>query len=57
VPRPKTPAYPVITAAFARAFRDIRHGAPVAATLSRAAALIDREMAANRFYPAVESTS
>ncbi|MGD8541218.1 MAG: extracellular solute-binding protein [Desulfobacteraceae bacterium] len=57
VPRPRTPAYPVITAAFARAFRDIRHGAPVTAALSRAAALIDREMAANRFYPPVESTS
>ncbi|WP_077277762.1 ABC transporter substrate-binding protein [Thioalkalivibrio denitrificans] len=53
VPRPRTPAYPVITAAFARAFRDIRHGAPVEETLARAAGHIDREMAVNRFYPVV----
>jgi multiple sugar transport system substrate-binding protein len=55
VPRPRTPAYPVITAAFARAFRDIRHGAPVQETLARAARHIDREMAANHFYPDVEA--
>jgi multiple sugar transport system substrate-binding protein len=55
VPRPRTPAYPVITAVFARAFRDIRHGAPVRETLARAARDIDREMAANRFYPDVEA--
>ncbi len=57
VPRPRTPAYPVITAAFSRAFRDIRHGAPVEQTLVRAARHIDREMAANRFYPDVERAS
>ncbi|WP_369668241.1 sugar ABC transporter substrate-binding protein [Thioalkalicoccus limnaeus] len=50
-PRPKTPAYPVISETFARAFRDIRHGADVGATLTRAAQRIDREMAANRHYP------
>ena len=55
VPRPRTPAYPVITAAFARAFRDIRHGAPVQETLARTARHIDREMAANHFYPDVEA--
>jgi multiple sugar transport system substrate-binding protein len=54
LPRPRTPAYPVITAAFARAFRDVRHGAPVQETLARAARDIDREMAANHFYPDVE---
>jgi multiple sugar transport system substrate-binding protein len=53
VPRPRTPAYPVITAAFARAFRDIRHGAPIEETLVRAARHIDREMAVNRSYPVV----
>jgi multiple sugar transport system substrate-binding protein len=57
VPRPRTPAYPLITAAFSRAFRDIRHGAPVEPALARAARSIDREMAANRFYPDVERAS
>ncbi|MCG5526209.1 sugar ABC transporter substrate-binding protein [Ectothiorhodospira haloalkaliphila] len=50
-PRPRTPAYPVVTDAFARAFRDIRHGAPVADTLEAAARRIDREVEANHGYP------
>lgn len=51
VPRPRTPGYPTISAAFARAFRDIRDGADVAAVLHRAAAAIDRDRADNRGYP------
>jgi multiple sugar transport system substrate-binding protein len=51
VPRPRTPAYPFISAAFARAFRDIRNGHDVASVLGRAAADIDRNREANRGYP------
>ena len=51
VPRPRTPAYPTISAAFARAFRDIRDGADVALALGRAADVVDRDREANRGYP------
>ena len=44
VPRPRTPAYPVVTSAFQRAFREIRDGADVGDALSRAARDIDREL-------------
>jgi multiple sugar transport system substrate-binding protein len=44
VPRPRTPAYPVITSAFQRAFGEIRDGAPVIEALGRAARDIDREL-------------
>lgn len=50
VPRPKTPAYPVITSAFQQAFVDIRDGADVQAALDRAATTIDRDIADNRGY-------
>lgn len=53
VPRPLTPAYPIISAAFARAFRDIRHGTDVAEALGHAAALIDTDIADNHGYPDV----
>ncbi len=51
VPRPKTPGYPVITSAFARAFDDIRHGGDVQAALDRAVAVIDEDIGDNRGYP------
>ncbi len=52
-PRPRTPAYPVISSVFARAFLAIRHGADVYAALHRAAQRIDDEIAANHGYPPV----
>jgi multiple sugar transport system substrate-binding protein len=54
VPRPRTPAYPVITSAFQGAFRDIRDGGDVAEALSKAAAEIDRDVEDNRGYPVVK---
>ncbi len=52
-PRPRTPAYPVISDAFGRAFQDIRHGTDPAEALGRAARRIDRELQDNRYYPAL----
>lgn len=51
VPRPRTPAYGVITAAFEQAFDDIRNGAPVQDALDRAVVAIDRDIADNEGYP------
>jgi multiple sugar transport system substrate-binding protein len=51
VARPKTPAYPVISAAFRRAFDDIRHGAAPQAALDQAVARIERDLEDNRGYP------
>ncbi|MBN2170695.1 MAG: extracellular solute-binding protein [Candidatus Krumholzibacteriota bacterium] len=51
VPRPVTPAYPVITTAFQEAVDRIRDGADVAEVLAAAAAAIDREIADNDGYP------
>jgi multiple sugar transport system substrate-binding protein len=50
VPRPRTPAYPIISSVFTRAFHDIRHGADVQTVLDRAAALIDQDVADNHGY-------
>ncbi len=50
VPRPQTPAYPVITAVFQQAFFDIRDGADVQAALDRAVAAIDQDIADNKGY-------
>ena len=50
VPRPKTPAYPVISAAFRRAFAAIRDGAPVQDALDRAVVAIDQDIRDNRGY-------
>lgn len=50
VERPRTPAYPVITSAFQRAFDDIRNGVSVQSSLNRAAALIDQDLEDNRGY-------
>lgn len=51
VPRPQTPAYPVITSAFQQAFVDIRNGGDVKVALSRAAAAIDQDIRDNKGYP------
>jgi len=51
VPRPRTPGYPAISAAFARAFRDIRDGADVRSSLERAARRIDLDVSDNHGYP------
>ncbi len=53
VPRPRTPAYPVITDVFQKAFSDMRNGADVRRVLDRAAAAIDRDLRDNRDYPPV----
>jgi multiple sugar transport system substrate-binding protein len=50
VPRPKTPAYPVVSAVFQDAFADIRHGMAVKQVLDRAAAEIDADIRANEGY-------
>ncbi len=51
VPRPRTPAYPVITAEFQKAFERLRSGSEVQATLDQAARVIDNEIVDNRGYP------
>jgi multiple sugar transport system substrate-binding protein len=51
VPRPQTPAYETIRNSFRTALLAIVAGADVQTELSKAAARIDREIAANRGYP------
>jgi multiple sugar transport system substrate-binding protein len=51
VPRPKTPAYPVITTAFQEAFQQIRNGASVKNALDQAAQKIDQDIRDNQGYP------
>jgi len=51
VPRPRTPAYPVISAAFRRAFADIRNGGDVKTALDQAVNTIDRDIRDNKGYP------
>jgi len=53
VPRPRTPAYPVITAEFQKALERIRAGSSVQKALSAAASAIDRDIADNHGYPLV----
>ena len=53
VPRPTTPAYPVITAEFQKAFDRIRSGGDVQSALHRAASVIDTEIEDNQGYPLV----
>jgi len=50
VPRPRTPAYPIISSAFQKAVLDIRAGGPVRETLHRAARVIDQDLADNQGY-------
>ncbi len=53
VPRPRTPAYPVISSTFHEAFQRIRDGAEARRALSRAAETIDRDITDNEGYPPV----
>lgn len=53
VPRPKTPAYPVITSAFQQAFQDIRHNINVETALNRAVAVIDEDIRDNQGYQTI----
>jgi multiple sugar transport system substrate-binding protein len=50
VPRPITPAYPVITTAFAEAFKNIARGANVKAELDKAAQQIDQDIKDHNGY-------
>lgn len=50
VPRPQTPAYPVITSTFQQAFADIRHGLDVKTALDKAVRAIDRDIEDNEGY-------
>lgn len=56
VPRPRTPAYPVVSSAFFIAFDRIRDGEDVATALQRAAETIDRDVEDNEGYPRVGTT-
>jgi multiple sugar transport system substrate-binding protein len=51
IPRPQTPAYPVITSAFQEAFANIRNGLPVKTALDKAATTIDVDLQDNQNYP------
>ena len=51
VPRPKTPAYPVITTEFQSAFQQIRNGGSVKGALDVAARKIDQDIRDNQGYP------
>ncbi|MGA9575543.1 MAG: sugar ABC transporter substrate-binding protein [Lysobacterales bacterium] len=51
VPRPKTPAYPIISSAFEQAFRDIQNGGEVQSVLNHAVAVIDDDIRDNHGYP------
>jgi multiple sugar transport system substrate-binding protein len=51
-PRPQTPAYPTLSAAFASAFVAIViHDRPVKQTLDAAARRVQKTLVANRYYP------
>ena len=51
VPRPVTPAYPVITSAFQAAMQSIIQGGDVAEALNRAVKVIDEDIRENDGYP------
>ncbi len=53
VPRPRTPAYPVITTTFQQAFDDIRNGADIETALDLAVEEINQDMRDNQGYPNV----
>ncbi len=50
VPRPQTPGYPVVTAAFQEAFLAIRNNADVKRALDRAVEVIDQDIEDNKGY-------
>jgi len=51
IPRPKTPAYPLITSEFQKVFDKIRTGSDVKRVLDKAAKVIDLEIQDNKGYP------
>jgi multiple sugar transport system substrate-binding protein len=51
VPRPRTPAYPIITAEFQRIVDRIRSGSDVTSVVNNAVDKIDREITDNQGYP------
>ena len=53
-PRPQTPAYPAISAAFATALIGITHGRNVRQALNTAVTQIDANLAKNRYYVPTE---
>ena len=53
VPRPRTPAYPIITSSFQQAFMDIRDGGDIEDSLRRAVEAIDQDIADNLGYPKI----
>jgi multiple sugar transport system substrate-binding protein len=55
VPRPVTPAYPVVTNAFAEAVQNIVTGADVETELNNAVQTIDQDIEDNQGYPAPSS--
>jgi multiple sugar transport system substrate-binding protein len=50
-PRPQTPAYPALSAAFAHAFQEIVRGRPVARVLDAAARRVDGDLRDHQYYP------
>jgi len=54
VPRPVTPAYPVITQAYAEAVQNIVSGADVKTELDKAVKKIDQDIEDNQGYPMPE---
>ncbi len=55
IPRPATPAYPVITSSFSEAVADIVAGAAVQEELNAAVEKIDQDIEDNQGYPAPEN--
>lgn len=51
IPRPKTPAYPVITTEFQKAFQQIRNNGDIQEVLNEAASRIDQDIRDNHGYP------
>jgi multiple sugar transport system substrate-binding protein len=51
VPRPKTPAYPVITTEFQKAFQHVRNNGDVKEALTGAASRIEQDIRDNGGYP------
>ncbi|HEX3548144.1 MAG TPA: extracellular solute-binding protein [Mycobacterium sp.] len=51
-PRPQTPAYPSLSAAFASAFNEaVVHGSPVKASLDAAARRVESDLRGHQYYP------
>jgi multiple sugar transport system substrate-binding protein len=57
VPRPQTPAYPVITSAFQEAFANVRNGLDVKTALDKAVTTIDLDIQDNQGYPDIQPTA